>query len=69
MDTLKLKCAAMSNESDSDNASSERTTGRGRPVQERNWPWSTGHFDWMDQYCPTPVEIDDANTDGPILAA
>jgi hypothetical protein len=46
-----------------------RETGLDKPAsvkQERSWPWSTRHFDWMDNYCPMPLETSGGNTDRPI---
>jgi len=68
MNIFKLKHATTSGESDLDSPASETETGNGRPVEERRWPWSTGHFDWMDEYCPMPVEMEGGNTERPILA-
>ncbi|MFC0398708.1 hypothetical protein [Paraburkholderia rhizosphaerae] len=66
MNRFKLNDATTSDESDPHNPPSETETGNGRAVEERRWPWSIGHFDWMDEYCPMPVEVNGGDT--PILA-
>jgi hypothetical protein len=66
MDTIKHNTTSVDGHPDASRPSVK--PGQRHAGQERCWPWSTSHFDWMDQYGPMPIGPDEGHAGRPILA-